>query len=108
MGITRKTLSICTFGLIDFQSDKERMARSARLTKQATRTQNRLIRKQTRRQGRQHAELMAQQRAAVQPLVLVQQPGQAVPGWYPDAQQPGYVRWWDGMRWTDSVQPAPR
>ncbi len=26
------------------------------------------------------------------------------PGWYPDGQ--GSQRWWDGVRWTDHVQPA--
>jgi len=30
MGVTRKLLSLSTYGLIDFRSDKERIARSAR------------------------------------------------------------------------------
>lgn len=27
------------------------------------------------------------------------------PGWYPDTQ-PGLMRWWDGVRWTDHRQAA--
>jgi hypothetical protein len=30
----------------------------------------------------------------------------AAAGWYDD-QDPRYVRWWDGARWTDHVQPRP-
>ena len=26
--------------------------------------------------------------------------------WYPDPQQDGMLRWWDGERWTEFVQPA--
>ena len=26
-------------------------------------------------------------------------------GWYPDQQNPSQVRWWDGQRWTEHVQP---
>lgn len=48
MGMIRKTLSISTIGLIDFQSDKERAARSSRLTKRATKKQNRLIKEQNK------------------------------------------------------------
>lgn len=28
------------------------------------------------------------------------------PGWYPDPQQPGFVRWWDGSTWTQHANPA--
>jgi hypothetical protein len=31
---------------------------------------------------------------------------QAAPGWYPDPQDPGQTRWWDGSAWTESTQPA--
>jgi hypothetical protein len=27
------------------------------------------------------------------------------PGWYPDQNLPGQQRWWDGIQWTDHVQP---
>ena len=37
MGITRKTLSVLSLGAIDVMSDKERVARSARLTKRYAR-----------------------------------------------------------------------
>ncbi|BDO41161.1 DUF4041 domain-containing protein [Cellulomonas sp. NTE-D12] len=28
------------------------------------------------------------------------------PNWYPDPQNPALVRWWDGQRWTEHVQPT--
>lgn len=51
MGATRKTLSTLTLGLIDFRSDKERIARQTRKTAKATREQNRLLKQQARRTG---------------------------------------------------------
>lgn len=27
------------------------------------------------------------------------------PGWYPQSGDPRFLRWWDGSRWTDQVQP---
>jgi Protein of unknown function (DUF2510)/Domain of unknown function (DUF4328) len=41
---------------------------------------------------------------------LWQQPdgptGAAPAGWYPDAHQPGYLRWFDGRSWTADVHPG--
>lgn len=31
----------------------------------------------------------------------------ARPGWYPDPAQPGYLRRWDGHRWTEETRLAP-
>lgn len=46
MGVMRKLASIQTAGLIDYRSDKERVARSARLTKRNVKKSNRLLAEQ--------------------------------------------------------------
>lgn len=33
--------------------------------------------------------------------------GNAPAGWYPDAQNPAQLRYWDGSQWTDQVTPNP-
>jgi hypothetical protein len=70
MGVLRKSLSVASAGLIDFRSDKERIARYTRQTRNAVRTQ---------------------------PVPLVQQ--QTPPGWYPDPNDADLLWWWDGQRW---------
>ena len=84
MGVTRKLLSASSAGLVDFRSDKERVARSARKTLHATRRGNRMLARQ-----------------AAQPVVpLASAPVSPPAGWYPDYHQPEMLRWWDGGRWT--------
>jgi hypothetical protein len=29
-----------------------------------------------------------------------------LPGWYPQSDNPNWLRWWDGQQWTDKVRPA--
>jgi len=48
MGLTRKTLSMCTVGMIDFRSDKERIARSTRRSAAEVAKQTRLMKKISR------------------------------------------------------------
>jgi len=97
--MTRKFFSASTAGLVDFRSDKERIARSTRLTKRAVKAQNRMLRRQS----------------AVASATDLQQPPAPVrpasagppPGWYPDQQAVGMQRWWDGYRWTEHTQGTP-
>ena len=48
MGLIRKTISLSSVGLVDFKSDKERIAASTRKTKTATRKTNKLLKEQNR------------------------------------------------------------
>ncbi len=43
MGITRKTMSVFTLGLVDFRSDKERTASYTKATKKAAKKQMKLM-----------------------------------------------------------------
>ncbi|WJN63457.1 hypothetical protein [Streptomyces phage phiScoe56] len=55
MGVIRKTASLSTFGLIDWKSDKERIATSTRKAKSAQRKTNKLLKEQNKllkQQGR--------------------------------------------------------
>lgn len=44
MGFLRKTMSISSFGLIDYYSDKERTARNTKATAKQARKQTRILR----------------------------------------------------------------
>ncbi len=48
MGATRKSLSILTFGLIDFWSDKERIARNTKRVGREAATQTKIMREMRR------------------------------------------------------------
>ncbi|AKY03878.1 hypothetical protein SEA_VERSE_48 [Streptomyces phage Verse] len=48
VGVTRKMMSATTFGLVDWKSDKERMAASARKTKRAAKKTNKLLKEQNK------------------------------------------------------------
>ena len=48
MGVIRKTMSMSTLGLVDWKSDKERIAASTRKTKKAVKKNNRLLEEQNR------------------------------------------------------------
>lgn len=96
MGMTRKFLSAMSMGAVDWRSDKERVARSARLTKRATKRGNRLLKEQNR--------ILTQQQAAAAPAAQPT-PVQVAPGWYPDPQAPHVMRWWDGYQWTEHTAP---
>lgn len=48
VGVTRKTLSLMTLGLIDFRSDKERIARSTRKTSKEAKKQRKVLQQQGR------------------------------------------------------------
>lgn len=113
MGMIRKTMSLTTLGLVDFRSDKERTARYARQTRNATRAQvaqNMQMLEQQREQLAQsyvqHVEAQAQRIAPLTPEAVLNAggppPAGPPPGWYPDGQ--GARRWWDGARWTDQLQ----
>lgn len=79
MGLFRKTLSVSSFGLIDFRSDKERTARYTRQMRDEQRRQTAMLR------GGQHQQATATT---------------AAPGWYPDPYGQSSQRYWDGANWT--------
>lgn len=48
MGMTRKTLSVMSLGLVDFRSDKERTAAYTNAAKKQAKKQTKLMKKQLR------------------------------------------------------------
>lgn len=53
MGVTRKVLSVCSLGLVDFRSDKERTARSSKQTAKEAKRQTELLEQMARQQQAQ-------------------------------------------------------
>jgi hypothetical protein len=121
MGLIRKSMSLSTLGLVDFRSDKERIARSSRRTDKA-------VRAQTKAQAEQHAAQMQAVAAQAQAqlaatyqiqnaathqsqMAVMQQaapPARQAPpaGWYADPQgDESLMRWFDGAQWTEHTQP---
>ena len=121
----RKMTSISTLGLVDYRSDKERIAKYTRQTRNATRVaaaQNAMaleLQRQELAQGHVHhvesqanafvIEAQRQQQAGggrhaqPQQQIAPQVPPPYVPnsipaGWYDDGN--GTTRWYDGQRWT--------
>jgi hypothetical protein len=88
MGLFRKMTSLSTLGAVDFRSDKERIARYTRQTRNAVRGKP---------QGRSIADVI-QDRRQPAPVAL------PLPGWYPDPVDARYVRWFDGYQFVG----APR
>lgn len=97
MGLIRKTMSVCTVGLVSYRTDGERQARFARQTRNAVRAQVaqggvglHLQRDRLAQATSHHVDDVA---AGGPPRYA------GVPaGWYDDGA--GHVRWWDGGRWT--------
>ena len=91
MGAIRKMTSVSTLGLVDFRSDKERIARSTRKTSKEARQQTELMQQQVAMQ-QQQIDMQAKQAAAQSAP-----PQGPPPGWYPD--QNGQQRYWNGQGW---------
>lgn len=86
-------MSVSTAGAIDFRSDKERIAHSARLTKQEAKKQTRIM--------RESAKTQQQLLAAGSAPATTGPPA----GWYADDSG---MRWeWDGQAWTGRTASCP-
>lgn len=120
MGIIRKTMSTSTLGLVDFRSDKERTARNTKQTRNAIRAQSKQQAEIAAQQAhaayqqaafaQQQVNLAAAQLAATHnpPIPVAPQPQQIPAGWYQQpGDQPGLMRWFDGVNWTEHTQPLP-
>src|SRR4051812_17335489 len=60
MGLIRKSVSLSTFGLLDFRSDKERIARNTKKGYKATQLQTRVIATAAEQSYAQNAAQLAQ------------------------------------------------
>ena len=80
MGIIRKVTSMSTAGLVDFRSDKERIARSSRQTASESKKQTKLMQEQFAMQQKMAAQAQrAQQHAQPVPLAAASAVGPVTP-----------------------------
>lgn len=100
MGLIRKLTSVSTLGVIDFRSDKERIARSTRKTSAEAKQQTTLMRQQLELQ--QQLKTQANATKPHSSTAAVPTPAALAPGWY---QVDGQNRYWDGTKFAD-VTPA--
>jgi hypothetical protein len=99
LGVTRKLLSASTAGLIDWKSDKERVAASNKKIERQSKKQTKLLKEQV--------DVLRQQVAQPAPAPQVSAAAPAGPpaGWMVDSADATLLRWWDGSRWTEHTQP---
>lgn len=103
MGIIRKTMSVSTGGLVDFRSDKERTAAYTKGARKQAKQQTKLMAQQNEILAAQTQHAMMQ---PVGPPPMPPQPAAQPAAWYPDQAQPGMLRWFDGIQWTNHTCPA--
>lgn len=110
MGLTRKTMSICTLGLVPFRDRAERQARYARQTRNAARASVAMEAAQLQelrgiRDGIDHGNIREEVRDMRRdaPAGTRWWDGTCVAGsWLQRSDDPaGTLRWWDGTRWTE-------
>ncbi|QWY84735.1 hypothetical protein SEA_YUNGMONEY_49 [Gordonia phage YungMoney] len=113
-------MSMSTGGLVDFRSDKERIARKTAKGARAAKKQNKLIREQNRileSNAAEHhepspatsseptwadrAEKILRDRIEAKNAAATSGPP---PGWYADPDGAAAQRWWDGREWTEHRQ----
>lgn len=99
MGLIRKAMSVGTVGIVDFRSDKERIAAYTKASKKQAKKQTEIMRRQLAAQQR---ELVV---AGQAPSEAVVQPTPTPAGWYPNGN---CLRYWDGIQWTNHAHPLPQ
>ncbi|GAA1863463.1 DUF2510 domain-containing protein [Pseudonocardia ailaonensis] len=98
MGLIRKSLAVGTLGVVRPNSKKQRVAKGQL---KEMRKQTQLLEQHAR--AERAAQRVAAQAPAPQVAPAPMQPPAA--GWYPDADRPHMLRWWDGQNWTEQLAP---